>query len=112
MKRYYFIQGFLIGVLVWGVISVGLRYIHYQFKAPIPHVLLAPGKVLKPIAKLNKLEKVSEPKEDVSWCNWENVQTGVSFCANMVTIIIPLISGTFSFLLWRKQRIINNEVTK
>lgn len=108
MKHYNFVQGFLIGVLVWGAVSVGLRYAHYQFEVPVPHVMLAPGRVLAPIASakpdagMEQLKHVATLEE--SWWTWENIQCGVGFCANMMTIIVPMISAFFSFLLWRKQK--------
>lgn len=107
MKHYNFIQGLLIGVCVWGAISVGLRYVHYCLEVPIPHVLLAPGKTLKPVfpnIASSKLEYVSKPKADDSWCTWEDFKEGVGICANVMTVVTPIMSGIFSFLIWLRQR--------
>ena len=109
MKHYNFIQGLLIGILAWGAVSIGLRYVHYQLEVPIPRVVLAPGRVLAPIASakpdagLEQLKYLAA-KVDDSWCTWEKVQSGVGFCANIMTLIAPIISGIFSILLWRKQK--------
>jgi hypothetical protein len=109
--RYVFIQGLLLGVLCWGALSVGLRSVHYAWEKPIPKVLLAPGRVMLPFLSPEDKQKwiasskptASTPVEQTPDGIWEKVKEFVGFLANLITIVIPIFSGIFSFALWRKQ---------
>lgn len=110
--RYLFLQGLCLGILVWGAVSVGLRSIHYAWERPIPKVLLAPGRILAPLLKESDKQKwiaskkqtlPSIPVTQEESGAWESIKESVGFMANLMTIIMPLMSGIFSFALWRRQ---------
>ncbi len=113
MRDYKFIQGILIGIMLWGAVSVGLRYIHTVWGEPIPHILLAPGRTMKPFLQDYKKEGwiasdkaiAPTPALTESLNNWEAIKELIGFLANIITIIVPIMSGIFSFALWRKERL-------
>jgi hypothetical protein len=121
MKHYNFVQGLLIGVCLWGAISVGLRYLHYQWEAPIPRVIMVPpySQLAKPQVKArtyasSKLEidqyvksetqRLEKVTEKLGTRPWEAIKETASFLANIVTIVGPMFSGLMSLILWRRQR--------
>jgi hypothetical protein len=122
MKHYNFVQGLLIGVCLWGAVSVGLRYVHYQWEAPIPRIVMAPPYsqlAIKPMEKQrtyasakpgveqyvkDETQRIEKVAEKVGTRPWEAAKETASFLANIVTIVGPLLSGIMSILLWRKQR--------
>jgi len=112
MQKYTFIQGLLLGICIWGAISIGLRYVHYAYNIRIPREMLAPGKVLMPALtpqetelwkkqvealKREKLLKSDNPE-------WELVKEWIGTLANLVTIATPLASGALSIVIFRRQR--------
>ena len=111
--RYILIQGILIGVMIWGAVSVGLRYIHYAYEKPIPKVMMAPGKTMGPLLKEEDKERFALYKQQLKThptaldkaekATWEAVKEFVGFLANLITIVMPIFSGLISFMLWRKQ---------
>jgi hypothetical protein len=106
MKNYHFIQGFLIGVVVWGAISVGLRYVHYQCDIPVPRVVMAPGKTVyafKDTGRESEFRQFTNVIETRGW-SWEAIKDLISVLANIATLITPIASLGASFVIWRKQK--------
>jgi hypothetical protein len=116
MKNYTFIQGVLLGICLWGAISVGLRYIHYAYNYRIPREIMAPGMVLAPALTPEEREtwkKQIEALRKENLIKSDNptvilIKEWIGTIANVVTIFTPLVSGVLSVVIYRKQQDVLN----
>jgi hypothetical protein len=115
MDKYKFWVPFLLGITVWGAISVGLRYVHYAFQVDcIPKVVMAPGRTMKPIMPAGEKAVIEEQKKlqmvaaekKAKETDWEKIKEWIGTIANIMTIIAPLTSGMLAVVIYRRQRIL------
>ena len=118
MDKYKFWQGLLLGICLWGAISIGLRFIHYEFNIAVPKYLMSSGLVLKPILPDEKVAEymhrleVAKVLKDQQETTRDKAKEWIGIVANIMTVVAPICSGVMAIVIFRRQRMLLPVPTK